>query len=992
MSNVQLFAVNPAGETVLLQLSEDSPLKVNLSVASLNAFSPTSYYSQTFKIPGQGTNGKFFEDVYSVNGYSFDASKAAQAWINNEGFLFSIGNLNLKSVYLNEKTDKIEYEVFFLGDTSDFSASVGSAYMNTIDTTDLNHELTYANVVSSWGATAGATSGFKNGDVLYPLCEWGYTYDSNNFPVQNTLSIGFPKGSTGPAGGSFTNGPTSGLSLRQFKPAVRIKWLWDQIFSKAEYTYTSEFLNSNLFDGLYMVSDSLSQPLQTELTALCKVSNATRVQINYGQAVKLTYPTTISNPSLSFDITNSEYIVPVTGTYGFVIGGVAIAAGVQPSIFTVRLVSNINGIVASLNNLIAPVPITPPYPTWTLTVPTINLVQGERLSVTMTCVPGALTRVNSVDNYFECNLAQPQVLVNSFFPPEGTLKNIDFIKGITKMFNLVFIPGRDQAKTFQIEPWIDWIRLGGTEDWTSFLDGSVDTEQHAPFLEQPRIQQFTGVNDADFQNTSYQEQFKRNFMFHEFDSGINLVKGTEQTVIPFAPSPLQSIPFRPSTTPRPDWVFPTLGKLLPGDPTENKAGKVQPIQPKPRIFFYNGLQDNPINWYLNTSLSPGATGQAQSKYPLVSNYQSFPPDTFTLDLTFESKRPLWSPASTYTGQTGVNLYTNYWSDYIDWIYDPYNRIKTVMMRLDSYQIETIRFNDRVWVQDSWYFVNKISDYPVGETALVKVELIKVPAKAIPNITTGASGPAQGECRSVAVCNNNSPLDPFEYNTWTFADCFNNLQTITILPQNCASVCLLFPNAYALPPGWTAIPDGDCSGITPVIAGEYIYIDLGVSGSDGINATLLLEGATGGTAGTYIPMQYVNLIGPADFTGLSINVPYDYGFRTTLTWNNAVPGVDFVEGEFIFMDENTVRVASVSFSGYYAGPISTQLPTGVTAADYLVTAFIKGITLPPAPPGCPVWSTTEDTFGTSTIIWSECPPVVWNTDEDLWNLSTTIWNI
>lgn len=940
MGNVQLFAVNTAGKTTLLQLSEASPLKINLSVASLNAFSPSSYYSQTFKIPGQGLNGKFFEDVYSVNGYSFDASKAAQAWINNEGFLFSIGNLNLKSVYLNERTNKIEYEVFFLGDTSDFSASVGSAYMNTIDTSSLNHDLTYANVVNSWGATAGATSGIFDGDVLYPLCEWGYTYDSNNFPIQNTLSIGFPRGATGDAGGSFTNGPTSGLSLGQFKPAVRIKWLWDKIFEAAGYTYTSDFIDSNLFDGLYMLSDSLAQPEQTGSTARCKITNNNLFSVPRGQSVKVLYPTTIVNPSLSFDVLNAEYVTPVSGTYGFKIQGAAAAIGIQQAIIRVDLISNLQGVLQTFSGG------TPGIFKlfWTLDLPAVSLTTGEKISVEITCLPGSPNVPALSGNIFECTFAQPQVLVNSFLPPEGTLKNIDFIKGITKAFNLVFIPGRDQAKTFQIEPWIDWIRLGGTKDWTSFLDGSTDTEQHAPFLEQPRIQQFTGLDDSDFQNLSYQQQFKRNFMFHEYDSGINLVKGTEQTVIPFAPSPLQSIPASPTATARPDWVFPTLGKLLPGDPTENKAGKVQPIQPKPRIFFYNGLQDNPINWYLNTSLSPGATGQAQSKYPLVSNYQSFPPDTFTLDLTFQSKRPLWSPLSTYTGQTGVNLYTNYWSDYIDWIYDPYNRIKTVNMRLDAYDIETIRFNDKVWVQDSWYFINKISDYPVGETALVKVELIKVPSKAIPNITNGASGPAQGECKSVAVCNNNSPYDPVEYNTWTFADCFNNLQTLTLEPETCASVCMLFPNAYALPPGWTAIPDGDCSGITPIIAGEYIYMDFGVSGSDGLNATLLLEGATGGTAGTYIPMQYVNLIGPADLNSLLINVPYDYGFKTTLTWNNGATGIDIVEGSSITMKENTITVASSSYAGLYAGPISAQLPTGVTGADYLITTFIKGVTI------------------------------------------------
>lgn len=92
------------------------------------------------------------------------------------------------------------------------------------------------------------------------------------------------------------------------------------------------------------------------------------------------------------------------------------------------------------------------------------------------------------------------------------------------------------------------------------------------------------------------------------------------------------------------------------------------------------------------------------------------------------------------------------------------------------------------------------------------------------------------------------------------------------------------------------------------------------------------------------MQYVNLIGPADLNSLLINVPYDYGFKTTLTWNNGATGIDIVEGSSITMKENTITVASSSYAGLYAGPISAQLPTGVTGADYLITTFIKGVTI------------------------------------------------
>lgn len=968
MSKVQLYAVNTGGETVLLTLSDSSPMKLNLSVASLNAFNPTSYYSQTFRVPGQGLNGQFFKDVFSVNGYSFDASKTAQAWINNNGFLFSIGNLNLKSVFINERLNSIEYEVFFMGDTSDFASAVGSGYMNTIDTTELNHLLTYDNVTTSWGATAGATAGLLDGNVLYPLCEWGYLYGSNNFPIQTTISTGFPKGSTAgfPKGGSFTLGPTSGLSLTQFKPAVRVKWLWDHIFEEAGYKFSSEFIDSNFFDAMYMVSDGQAQTAQLELPALCKVTASARINLTQGQTARILYNTTLVNPSLAFNTTTSEYVAPVPGVYSFIVSGFVFGPGPQAGLYRVDLVSDIQGIIQTSGSKVAATPSPTPAAAITLLpLASFTLVAGEKLSVNITCLPGSLSGISSLFNVFECKGLQSslEVLCNSFFPGEGQLTKLDFIKGISKAFNLIFVPGRDQAKTFEIYPWVDWIQLGDVKDWTEYLDGSADTEQHAPFLDQPRVQIFTATDDADYQNLSYQQQFKFNYMYYEEDSEINLIKGKSETKLPFAPTPLVSMPAKGEQFP--DWVFPSLGKLLPGDSETDKAGKIQPIQPKPRILFYNGLQDNPIDWFLDTSLLPGATGLAQSQYPLVSQYETFPPSDFTFDLTFQSKRALWSEASSYNGQTGQDLYTEYWEDYIDWLYDPFNRIKNVTMRLDPYLIEDLRFNDRIWVKDCWFFVNKITDYPVGERALVKVELIKVPDKAIPNIQTGATGPAVGECQSVSLCNNNALDFPALTNSWTYVDCFNNLQTITVEPQTCVSICFLFPNAlFPLPSGWTALPNGNCEGITPTPSGEFIFIDMGVSGLDGINATLLIEGASGGPTGTYLPMQYITLNGPDEIPGIFLNIPFDYGLRNTLTWNNGVTGTSFVEGSFIFMVENSVLVASDTYSGFYAGPISAQLPTGITAANYQIEVFLKGI----------------------------IPDSIWSTEEALWNDAEVVWNV
>lgn len=797
MSKVQLFAVDNSEQTVLLKLSDESPLKMTLSVSSLDAFAPSSFYSQTFMIPGQGSNAQFFKDVYSVNGYSFDASKVARAWINSNGFLFSIGNLNLKSVVINEKTGAIEYEVFFMGDTSDFSSAVGNGYMNTINTDELNHELTYANVTTSWNAAPGATSGLKSGNVVYPLVEWGYDYDQDNFPLNTTISFGYPKQGSSPYyGGSFTRNANTPYSLRQFKPAVRIKWIWDKIFSDAGYTYESEFLDSNRFDQLYMISDSEARAEQPLSAFFCEIT-LSYLKINPGIANVIPPPmdTVVSNPSLAYSIPARGYTVQFSGTYTFQFTGTMVAGSTTVQA-AARLYASVNGSTVGSDGPYL-TSVTSPYErtfSWSITR-TLNAGDFFQFELQNSFSgPNAFFKNMS----WKCTAAPAQVVVSSFFPPQGTVKKIDFLRGITKMFNLVFEPDKSQARHFKITPWVDWISNGVKDDWTKLLDGSKDTNQYAPFLEKERTVQFTGTDEADFQNQIYQNEYKRNYYFREFESGINLIRGTQEVKLPFSPTPLESIPSR--TTQYPDWVIPSVAKLLPGDPAENKSGKVQPIQPKPRILFYNGLRGTPHPWYLQTNLNPATSGATQNSYPLVTEYEEFPPNQFTFDLNFQSKRQLWSPASTYLSPTSNDIYTTYWRDYIEWIYDPYNRIKIATMRMSPYDIETLKFNNPIWVKDSWYFVNKVSDYPVGENALVKIELIKVPGRAIPSIPQGATGEIVGTCRTVAICNNNTTSEG--ESIYTYPDCSNILQNIYIPPLSCTQLCMLYPNSYPPPTGWS----------------------------------------------------------------------------------------------------------------------------------------------------------------------------------------------
>lgn len=930
--NVELFAKNTAGETCILQLSSFDPIKMTLSVAEQNPFVPSSYYSQTFRIPGQGANVKFFEDVYSVNGSSFDATVAAEAWILSDGFLFSIGNLTLKQVIRSEKYSRIEYEVLFMGDTSTFASEVGDGYMDQIDTTGLNHALTYSNVTTSWGATAGSTGGLKDGNVLYPLCEWGYNYDSSNFPTQVTLSNGFPKGTTGPApAGSFTAGSTGGLDLTQFKPAVRVKWLWDKIFSDAGYTYTSTFINSDLFDRLYFVSDSVARSQMFLNVGVCQVAGRD-FRVALGQTDRIFFTNIISDRDRTFDTVLSEWTCPATGNYTIrmSVNAKVVPSGGPSGVFRVDSILNGNISYGTLNTFSSASNASFVYSSTT----TGFYVKGDVLSYQMHVPSYSNSNILFSKPLFEVTDGPDDVIVSSYFPGEGSLKKIDFIKGITKMFNLVFEPSRDSAKTFVVEPWVDWIQLGEKKDWTEYLQGASDLQQIPVFQDQNRNLIFTGTDDADVQNVIFQDQYKRSFMFRQFDSGINIIKGVLETKVPFAGTPLQSLPSK-TTTQYPNWVFPTFAKLQPGSPDQPGSGKRQPIQIKPRILFYNGLQANDIPWYLFPTVS-GTTGAiAQNNYPLVSTFETWPPAKFTQELTFQSKPQLWSPEADYVQTTANDLYNVYWQDFVEWLYDPYNRKVVATFKLNPKEVQTLKFNDRVWVKDAWYFVTKIVDYPVGEIALVKVELIKCPVPAIPRLNIPATGPAGGStCSSVSLCYTNSLLA--ESTTYNYVDCSNNLQSITLTPNTCNSVCMLYPPVNPLPENWTAIPNGDCVGGVYVATGEDIDMNIWATGGVlGKNMQVVLYGATGGVSGTYLPLQYY-FINPQNRIDVTFNVPIGYGVQVGMSWPTGVSGDSITDQSILLKTAGATSYYNSSEGIYY--PITGGYPSPIAVGTY--TAEMK----------------------------------------------------
>ena len=114
-----------------------------------------------------------------VNGIDFDVTKKYNASILVDGNEFRTGHIRLQKVYYNGSGNIVDYEILFLGETKDFGAAVGQKTLCELVMSDLHHEYTMANIETSWNAYPEGiiTDGLIDGDVLYPLIDFGNTYD-----------------------------------------------------------------------------------------------------------------------------------------------------------------------------------------------------------------------------------------------------------------------------------------------------------------------------------------------------------------------------------------------------------------------------------------------------------------------------------------------------------------------------------------------------------------------------------------------------------------------------------------------------------------------------------------------------------------------------------------------------------------------------------------------------------------------------------------------
>ena len=709
---MKLFVKASSGY-ILLDLLESNPIKLTMSVSDI--IEPTespSTFSQTFRVPNTATNDLFFKSAFNINAVTFDATKKIDAYIDDSNVIIAVGNIRLSNIFTNNRDNNSEYEITFFGEVSDFASKIGGGFLNSLSLSQYNHEKSYVNIVNSWNLN------LLNGDVIYPLIEWGYDYLDGQ-PVQNTLSN--HDNQLSKKGFTANNHP---LSIDQFKPVIRAKVLLDAIFKSSGFTYESDFLEGNDFMNQYVITEQVDSALATHESDIQIDVRNNLQQFLANTEIKLLFPNQIVDPLSAFDTSTSYFVAPSTlpqfTFYDFNITGLVFSGAGLPSMTNVT----VKAIDVLTSTTLATYTIVPTVLIYSLnanlTLPQ-NIIAGQEIKFTIEINTTSLDAFISTAKLTQITGSGGLVILNNFLP--NNVKNIDFLKAIIQRFNLVLEPSKTKEKHFEITPWVDWVEQGTQRDWTDYVDGNIDIQSTPLFNSQTRANTWLDDEDSDYVNYNFQTATKTTYGQLDLDSNIEVLTGKTVTQSLFAPTPLLPIGNASSqtdATPNQKLAAKFLIPHIAKDTTTERT----PITPKLRLVYYNGLIPSPLEWHIKNDAN---TTIHWNQYPLVSQYSQFGVSVFN-DLAWRNAAPLYDITPSVPNppmRTSNDLWNTYWRKWYDFTFDKYGRILEMNIILDYKKIWDLKFNDKIFIKDSWFMINKITDYVVGQPTSCKVELVRV---------------------------------------------------------------------------------------------------------------------------------------------------------------------------------------------------------------------------------------------------------------------------
>jgi len=725
----------PEDGQVICDLYEDEDLPLTLSVDNFkNVAEKVQSYSKAFNLPATKRNNKIFDhifeitrDVQSSGGLLFNPYKKTVCVLKQDGFILFQGYLRMLDI--TDKNGEISYNVNLYSEVVALADTLKDRTFRNLDFDELAHDYNKTQIQYSWNPSGTGitylnanTSGFRNANstVKYPFVDWDHQ-----------ILIG--PGTTGLSANA--NNPRY-TSLEQiFRPFINIKYIIDRIFQESEFTYESDFFNTDDFKKLYMDFNWGSDNTPTEAgvteflgtwraiwpfvgTTFSNYANTTFSDLNIvpftllgviHSEVPPNYNTTTNIITSTVD--NETYNV----VYNYTIENIDT---VDRTIECQWLYNSIPVNYSGVQTIIAGNTFTF---AGNFNQTMINI--GDTLVAQFKSDDATGTKVRQYESgttetatvVFSQSIAA--VTSNTFLQTlRGDLNQWEFLKGLITMFNLVTLPDEDNPNNIKIEPYADvFITPSLTTkplNWTDKID--VSEMKLTPLTDLNKKTMFKFVeDDDDFPFNNYKNLVGGHLYGSlNFNAGnqFNILDGEDEIIA----EPFAATVIKPLMSQFHQFITPAIYAM--------NEGNSEAFENSPRIMYDNGIKPTGASYYIpeqNGLASDNLTDFLQfSHLSDIPTITSNPPAlTDTRDFHFGICQLLTSDAPTVN-----NLFNMYWLPYYAELYNPNTRTMTIKVNLSPADINTFKFNSTVFIKNRVFRVNKIN-YKPNDLATVEFILI-----------------------------------------------------------------------------------------------------------------------------------------------------------------------------------------------------------------------------------------------------------------------------
>jgi len=641
-----------------LELFADENIEIVSSITdSSDITKNTTDYSKGFTVPASDRNNAIFKHYYNATvDNTFDARIKVDGRIELDGLPFKSGKIRLEKV--NVKSQKASsYSINFFGKLVNLKDKLKDDELSTLDLSDYNH------IYSSNSVISGLQTGLFDRSIIYTmLSKSRYFYNSD---VTDTTA---------------NNLPVTGLLWSDLKPSIKLIRIIEAIETKYDIVFSRDFFARTEFDLLYLW-------LNNQLEGSYQANQL--INYNSGSFTGYDLPTDTWTGSV-YRLTTDNYeaykwFIRVTPQAGYETTPYKIV--VKNFDVTIKEIECTgafeNGWQFITGNLFSTEVIPFSYQFFIATNDTFSYT-SELFMQNVKQLPA-----NPLPIYTSGSVATGVNSILYTFKPDQNLpkmKIIDFLKSVFQLFKLVIIQNDDV--NIYVNTQVDYYSQGKLWDVTRYVD-----------FESYDVNRGDILNEIDFAFTEPTTILNSQFKINNIQGyGDEYLKLTDENGELLDGNKLEIKPQFEQV------VYERLIDNNDGFQTNVMYGlitdrELKPVNVKAHIFYNNivNISAKPIK-VINTL---GSLQTLSGNLNTSSHTLNF--GTSLYSTTFSEEFNEWDGSL-----ISNNLYTNYYKDYIDSIFNIKRRNFSFSSILPLNILLALRLNDVLKIKEDYYRIDKFT--------------------------------------------------------------------------------------------------------------------------------------------------------------------------------------------------------------------------------------------------------------------------------------------